>query len=252
MEKTKKSSGDIILKGIGVRKRNFVIYICCLVAGIVLIAAALVAFVFAGESLADELLMGLGCSTIPTIVAAYLIDRASEKRNESKIKTLRSHFLWFLPYGVMSLMRVVIENYPRADGEEAFYDCFDSSISSMKEQTFDSEHPQKEARAIKKLKRDFSFGMGFCKRVAKSISEHEYELEINDVFSRKELLRIEGLPDDFKEIKESTTLEEMVDLVKDLVDETIDYFPEEIGNRVVRTTIIRNGKIDNWKEITKK
>ena len=64
---------------LNVKKSNFIIYVVCLIIGLLFIGIAVLLYVFYPNTIADEIMLSIGCSTIPTVVTAYLIDQASEK-----------------------------------------------------------------------------------------------------------------------------------------------------------------------------
>lgn len=252
MNKEKKTVGDKILKGIGVRRSNFIIYICCLMAGIVLIISAILSYDYIKETFVDELLFGLGCSTIPTVVAAFLIDRASEKRNEYKIESFRLHFLGCIPFGFLSVMKTVIKSFSSGDFEKPFYDAFKESIVAMKGEIYLDKDAERVALRIEQLKKDLKYGAFLCKKETKDILADVYELEINNIFSNDELLALEFLAENLDGLMESDDLYEMAELLEELVDDMIKSFPKEIGSKTNRTVVVKKGIIRNWLEITKK
>ena len=54
-----------------------------------MVIVSIVIYVNNPSTLFDEIIMSLGCSTIPTVATAYLIDRAAEKRDAVKHNELR-------------------------------------------------------------------------------------------------------------------------------------------------------------------
>ena len=87
-----------------VKKSNFIIYIVCLIVGLVFIGVAILLFMIRPGTIIDEILLSVGCSTIPTVITAYLIDRASEKREIKRIAELRNSF--FVGYA----SRITLDN----------------------------------------------------------------------------------------------------------------------------------------------
>ena len=237
---------------LNVRKSNFIIYVSCLVAGILLIAGAIIAYCVNKETIADELLLSIGCSTIPTVVTAYLIDQASEKRNAAKTRELRDHFLWGMPHGLLWIMKTIIEFYPTGDGSKPFYDSFKDSVSFMKNKEFDDEHFLEQGKEIAKLLNNsyLGYGIGLCLRNCKAIIDHNYELEINSVFTKYELLTIADLYEECERIQKVYRLCEMAEYIRVFVDAVIEWIPE-IAERTKRTAIIENERIKNWADISK-
>lgn len=235
-----------------VRKSNFIIYVSCLAIGFLMIIGAIIAYCVNKETIADELLLGIGCSTIPTVVTAYLIDQASEKRNAAKTKELRQHFLWGMPHGLLWIMKAIIEFYPTGDGSKPFYDSFKDSVSFMKNKEFDDEHFLEQEKEITKLLSNsyLGYGIGLCLRDCKTIIDHDYELEISSVFSKDELLTIAYLFEECELIQKVYHLCEMAEYIKAFVDVVIERIPE-IAERVKRTAIIEKGRIKNWADISK-
>ena len=105
------------------------------VVGIVLMAISV--FIFAkcyNELHWDEIFMGIGCGLFPTVVVAYLIDFANEKREIERIKSLRETAIWRMSYGLLLVAKIVIEEFGKIKNEnnKSFADVYKESINKMK------------------------------------------------------------------------------------------------------------------------
>ena len=77
---------------LNVKKSNFVIYLMCLLIAFILIGISMVIFSVNPQTLWDEAFLGIGCSMLPTVITAYLIDQSAEKREAKKLASLRISF----------------------------------------------------------------------------------------------------------------------------------------------------------------
>lgn len=238
---------------LNVKKSNFIIYAACLGIGLALIAASIVIFYKSNASFFDELLLSIGCSTIPTVITAYLIDQASEKRNIKRIKELRNHFLWGAPHGFLWIMKTIIEFYSPDSNSDciSFYALFKKSVVFMQNKKFDDNDFLAQSNEIKSLLASYNLGYGIelCQRDCKSIIDHNYELEINGIFTKEELLVVSYLFEECEKIQNSYRLCEMAEVIDILVDSVIKTFTEieEKANRIVK---FENKHIFNWAEIS--
>ena len=237
---------------LNVKKSNFIIYLICLLIGIVLIIGGIILFNCNKDLIWDELFLSIGCSTIPTVITAYLIDQASEKRNKLKILELRNHFLWGMPHGLLWIMKTIIESYPCGITNESFYNCFKSSILVMENKHFSDEDFQIEIEERKRLlnESNLGYGIGLCLRDCKAIIDHDYSLEMNGIFSKDELLTISFLYEECVRIQKLYRICEMAEYLKCLVDAVLERIPE-INIKASRVAIIKDNRIDNWIEISK-
>ena len=202
----------------------------------------------------DEILLSVGCSTIPTVVTAYLIDQASEKRNARRIKELRDHFLWGMPHGLLWIMKIIVEFYipfNDSDGEKSLNELFCESIRTMENKTFDRGDIFTESNEIKELlaNHNLGYGIALCCDQCKSILSHDYELEINNVFSKEELLAISYLLDECIIIQKTYRLCEMAELIRIFVKNTIEKI-SEIKEKASRFAVLKNRRINNWPDIS--
>ena len=235
-----------------VKKSNFIIYISCLFFGVVLIVRGIISFCCNKDLIFDELLLSIGCSTIPTVVTAFLIDRASEKRNAAKILELRDHFLWGMPQGLMWIMKTIIESYTCKATNNTFHECFKQSILIMKNKQFSDYDFQLETEERKWLLGDsrLGYGLSLCLRDCKAIIDHDHSLEMNGVFSKDELITVAFLYEECERIQKVWRLCEMAEYIECFVDAVIEKIPE-IKIKANRIAIIKNGLVDNWIDISK-
>lgn len=235
-----------------VKKSNFIIYIVCLIIGSLFIGLSVLLYVYHSNTLADEILLSIGCSTIPTVVTAYLIDQASEKREGKRIAELRTHFLWGMPHGLLWIMKQVIERYyPFEDSEnKSFYSCFVDSVNMMKTVKYGDEELERQKNDIEALLKDIDYGISLCVRDCQSIISHDYELEINKIFTKNELLAVSYLLEECQRIKKSFILCEMAEYIELFAKNTIENIPET-KIKAERTVKIKNRIIGNWYEISK-
>lgn len=237
---------------LNVKKSNFIIYVVCLIIGLLFIGIAVLLYVFYPNTIADEIMLSIGCSTIPTVVTAYLIDQASEKRENKRILELRNHFLWGMPHGLLWIMKQIIERYhPSVNStNKSFYDCFIDSVEVMKSINYGYEELEQQKDDIDAILKDIDYGISLCVRDCQSIISHDYELEINKIFSKEELLAISYLLEECQRIKNSFILSDMAEYIELFVKNIIKSIPETKA-KADRNVELKNKIVRNWYEISK-
>lgn len=236
-----------------VKKSNFFIYLICSIVGITLIVIAILIFPFCSNVIWDELLLSVGCSTIPTVATAYLIDRASEKRNIKKRKELRRNFMWGIPNGVLWIMKVIVESYcPHQEKEESFLVLFKEAISIMKNTPPNSHALSSERQTVNELfyRKNMNYGITLCEQSCKTILDNSCELELEEVFTKSELLTIESLYEDVQILPVSYVVNELGEYIETIVDNMMNSFTE-IKEKAIRTIEIHNGIVKKWSSLTK-
>lgn len=87
-------------------------------------------------------------------------------------------------------------------------------------------------------------------RDCQSIISHDYELEINKIFSKEELLAISYLLEECQRIKNSFILFDMAEYIELFVKNTIKSIPETKA-KADRNVELKNKIVRNWYEISK-
>ena len=237
---------------LNVKKSNFIIYITCLLVGLIMIGVAIILFAFCPNTIIDEILLSIGCSTIPTVITAYLIDRVSEKSESERIKKLRKDFLWGMPHGLLWIMKIIVERYyPISNSnDKSFYSCFLISIEKMKSIQYGYEETEKQTAEISAILKSIDYGVSLCIRDCQSIILHDYELEINSIFTKEQILAVSYLLEECQNIMKSFILSEMAENIELFVNTAIENI-SEIKVKAERILNLNNGIVRNWYEISK-
>ena len=233
---------------IGVNKVNFWIYLGCTIVAFLIITAGIICFVKAPSSCSDEILFGIGCGVFPTIMVAYLIDLANEKRSEKKIISYRDSFLWGFPHGVLWLAKEVIEYFYNKKEQSgfSFKATFDLAISVMKAINDESYNTNLKA----KFKENIKYGLSLIARDTKAIIDNQQMLVMNGVFTVDEIKIMEYALSECTTILSCIRISEMGEYVEILVDWLYRELPE-IRKIMDRIAIVENNNIRNWSEIQK-
>ena len=245
-------SCEVYYMVLNVKKSNFFVYAGCLVFGLLLIVASIIMYLQCPNSLFDEIMLSIGCSTIPTVITAYLIDQASEKRDIKRIAELRSDFMWGMPHGLLWIMKIIIERYYpfESSNNKSMYNCFEDSIRLMASVKYGDEELQRHKNEVEAVLKDIDYGISLCIDGCRSIISHDYELEINKIFTKDELLAISYLLEECQIIKKTFILSEMAEYIKLFVKNTIEKIPE-IYEKTERTVVLKNRIVRNWYDISK-
>lgn len=235
-----------------VKKSNFIVYFWSFAIGMFLIIISIILYYLKCPELVNNIFLSIGCSTIPTVMVAYLIDRANEIREAEKIRKLRDSFLWGMPYGLLWISKVVIEEYYPFDDTKGqpFINVFNKAISIMETikvvENDNAAYENQRDNLMKKL----DYGISLCFGHCKSILDHEYELQINSIFSKDELINIRYLFEECERIKNSYLIAETAEYIKVFV-EVIYNGIKEVKIKLDRNIIIENHRIRNWIELSK-
>lgn len=235
-----------------VKKRNFFIYLFSLVAGFILISIAATLLHFNNSIIIANIFLSIGCSTMPSIIVAYLVDRANETRDLIKVKKLRDSFLWGMPYGLLWIARVIIEEYYPFDNASniSFYSCFKQGITKLRLKRPSSKGIFEYENERNNLMNKLDYGISLCLRDCKALMEHDFELEINSIFNKDEMLNIKYLYEECEKIKHSYVLSETAEYIE-LFIKTVYEGINEVKIRLDRNIVFKNRYIDNWFEISK-
>jgi len=237
-----------------VNRLNFIIYLSCLLFGIILISIAIVLYHTCQNLLLDEILLGIGASTVPTVLTAYLIDYSSEERQRKRIIELRDHILCGMPYGLLWIMRVIVEEYSSSDivSGKSLKECFNIAIENMENFYFVNDYDAIDQKAKReKLFERLKYGFDLCLRDCGSIVLHEYDFEINGIFIREEIQSIKFLFEECECIPQMTVISEIGERIRVAVDNVCGDI-KEVSEMVNRKVTIKKNRISNWIEIIKK
>lgn len=235
-----------------VKKSNFIVYLWSMAIGVFLIIISIILYCLKCPELVNNIFLSVGCSTIPTVLVAYLIDRANETREAGKIRQLRDSFLWGMPHGLLWISKVIVEEYyPFDDAKgQSFIDVFNTAISNMETiKVFENDFVAYENQRDNLMKK-LDYGISLCLRDCKSILDHEYELQINSIFSKDELINIRYLFEECERIKNSSIIAETAEYIKLFVEEIYKGI-NEVKIKLDRNIIIENHYIRNWAELSK-
>lgn len=234
---------------LGVKKKNLIVYIVCLFLGALLISLS---FLFKSDSVWKDIFIGLGCSSIPTALTAFFIERISVQNEIDKRNRLRSSFLWGLPHGVIWIAKTIIEEYysSNSNNEISFIDAFKASIENMEHVNANAYDLEKYAEIRENTINKLSYGCSLCIRDGESILQNKYELKIEDIFSEDEILAIQYLYDDCNTIKDYSVICEMAECIKQFINVIYEGIPE-VKAKFDRMAIIENNCIKNWVELSK-
>lgn len=235
----------------GVKKANFWIYISMFAVGIVLIAISV--FIFAkccNELYWDEIFMGIGCSLFPTVVVAYLIDFANEKRKIERIKSLRETAIWRMSYGLLLVAKIVIEEFGKTKNEnnKSFADVYKESINKMKHTNPLLYLDVNNINDRKNLMLRLEFGLSMCESTCSEIINNSVDYKINGIYSEDEINILKSLISECNHIRVSSIITDTADFIEQLLNVAIDGFPE-IKAKMKKTIIINKGVIKNLNEM---
>lgn len=230
----------------GVNKGNLIIYLGCTIGALLIIAGGIVCFENAPSSCADEILFGTGCAVFPTVMVAYLIDFANEKRSRTKIMSYRDSFLWGFPHGVLWLAKQVIECFYNTNEQStlSFKVAFDLAISVMKNINDGSY----DTYCKTEFKKNIKYGLGLITRDTKAIIDNQQMLVMNGVFTMDEIKIMEYALSECTTILSCIRISEMGEYVEILVNELYRSLPE-IRKKMDRIAIVENNNIRNWSKI---
>lgn len=234
---------------LGVKKKNLIVYVACLFLGALLI---ILSFLFKSDSVWKDIFIGLGCSSIPTALTAFFIERISVENEIDKRNKLRVSFLCGLPHGVIWIAKTIIEEYyPSSLADEiSFIDAFKVSIENMEHIDVNAYDLKKYVEIRKNIINKLSYGCSLCTRDGESIWQNKYELNIDNIFSDDEMLAIRYLRDECRTIKNYSVICEMAECIKQVINVIYERIPE-IKEKLDRKAIIENNRIKNWVELSK-
>ena len=157
-----------------------------------------------------------------------------------------------MPHGLLWIMKQIIERYYPFENsiDKPFYNCFLDSIEVMKSIKFGYEDIEKQSEEINAVLKDIKYGISLCTRDCQSIISHDYELEINKIFTKEELLAVAYLFEECQKIQKSFILSEMAEYIDLFVKNSIEKIPE-IKTKTDRKPELKNKIIRNWYEISK-
>jgi len=232
---------------IGVNRSNFFIYLVCIIVSLLLIVGGIICFYQIPFSCADEILFGIGCGTLPSIIIAYLIDFANEERNNKKIKSCRDFFLFGLPHGVLWLAKEVIQVfYDKKEEDNLSFKCtFDLAVSKMED--FNNVSYNFYPNFIDSIK----YGLDLIVQNAEKIMRNEQLLIIDGVFTQDEILTIKYALDECKTtIRNCACVPENGENIRLLINDFYKDFPE-IKVKMDRIAVIKDNKLKNFPDIQK-
>lgn len=234
---------------LGVKKKNLIVYIVCLFLGALLISLS---FLFKSDSVWKDIFIGLGCSSIPTALTAFFIERISVQNEIDKRNRLRNSFLWGLPHGVIWIAKTIIEEYysSNSNNEISFIDAFKASIENMEHVNANAYDLEKYAEIRENTINKLSYGCSLCIRDGESILQNKYELKIEDIFSEDEILAIQYLYENCNTIKDYSVICEMAECIKQFINVIYERIPE-VKAKFDRMAIIENNHIKNLVELSK-
>lgn len=234
---------------LGVKKKNLIVYIVCLFLGALFITLS---FLFKSDSIWKDIFIGLGCSSIPTALTAFFIERISVENEIDKRNKLRDSFLWGLPHGVIWIAKTIIEEYYplNSSNEISFIDAFKASIGNMERVDANSYDLDEYVKIRKNIINKLSYGCSLCTRDSGSILQNKYELKIGNIFSEDEIQAVQFLYDDCNTIKDYSVICEMAECIKHFINVIYEEIPE-IKAKLDRKAIIENKRIKNWVELSK-
>lgn len=230
---------------LGVKKKNFILYVIFLFFGISLIVLA---FAFIYVVSLKEILLGLGCGFVPTVLTAYFMDRINIISENEKRQNLREVFLFGLPYSVAYVAKIIIEEYySNALNKEVFKNAFEQSVEEMSKITSDdiNLNGYENKKILKKLSNAFLY----YKRDSESLINNKHLLIINNVFSASEIHTITYMKMDIENIEQCYIIAEIADYLKLFVNGLYDKFPE-VRAIFDRQAIIEKKHIKNWTELS--
>ena len=230
---------------LGVKKKNFILYVIFLFFGISLIVLA---FAFIYVVSLKEILLCLGCGFVPTALTAYFTDRINLISENEKNQNLREVFLFGLPYSVAYVAKIIIEEYySNALDREVFKEAFEQSVEEMSKITTDdiNLNGYENKKILKKLSNAFLY----YKRDSESLINNKHLLIINNVFSASEIHTITYMKMDIENIEQCYIIAEIADYLKLFVNGLYDKFPE-VRAIFDRQAIIEKKHIKNWTELS--
>lgn len=229
---------------------TFTIYVFVLSLGLILIIISVLCFLHIKELYWDEVLLGFGCSTVPSALTAYFIDLANEKNKQELRIKLRKSFLFGFPMGVIWLSKTVIENFYCKEKSCSFKAAFDEAIKNMKSIKPNELDFQEYGKLRNQLLENLNYGLSLCNKDSELFIKERVYLEANDIFSEDELLSIKSFNDCCNRIKTISRIDELAEYLEVWINQMIKRIPE-IKQKYERITeFYENGMIKNWEYIS--
>lgn len=167
------------------KKYNFITYLILFILGVSLVIAS--ALLKNKCEVWPDIMMGLGCSTIPTAIAGYLIDKINNKNVINRFKAVRKFSLWALPFGVFEMAKNVVESYCDTKNIKiSFKSAFDCAIDFMNNKGKNDFNMNIDECKVFLKRLDYAFNI--CIKDSKIILDNKLQLLMDNIFLNKNLL----------------------------------------------------------------
>lgn len=236
-----------MLKGktLGVKSSNFIVYLICLVAGFVLVGIAIILYVTKQDSFVVNLLVGLGCSALPTALTAYFIDSLTDKRNLDRVRRLRNDNLWTVPHCFYRISKIIVERYSTGDSKDkSLIQCVKDSFAALKVRHFDSENEYDKFAELGDLLDDLSDIFRLCKNDTNEILRDKHTFQTEGIFSNDELIVLRETEEDCTRIMMESNLKEALESIGIMIERAYGGI-DEIKNKLDGIAEIEGGHLKN-------
>ena len=199
---------------LGIKKKNFIIYIIVLFIGIVCIVCSY----FCNEILKD-LLSNIGWGFVPSIITAYLIDRVNIQNDNKRKNDVRTYFLKGLTVNSVFLAKNIInEFYDGDEVNESLYNVCKKTIEDYIDLEFKNKNIEIETKENKESKRHIIAQVLGCKEKACEIDKDISKLMINEILNENEIAHIRSFIMVCNEISVNTNLIDFADKLGEMIE----------------------------------
>ena len=203
------------------------------------------------DSYVINLLVGLGCSALPTALTAYFIDSLTDKRNLMRVRKLRSDNLWSLPYSFYQISKIIAERYHPGDNKDkTLIQCVKDSFLALTLRRYSSEDPYDKSSELSDLLDDLNASFRLIKNDITDILEDKHTFEAEGVFSRDDITALKNIIEGCERIEVESELETALEGIKLMIDEAYENIGEiqEILNNIA---VLEDSHLKNVSDFNK-
>lgn len=222
---------------LGIKKKNFIIYIIILFIGIVCIVCSY----FCNEILKDAL-SNIGWGFVPSTITAYFIDRVNIQNENKRKNEVRTYFLKGLIINTIFLAKSIInEFYEGDDVNESLYNVCKKTIGDRIDLELKNKNIEIETEENKESKRHIIAQTLGCKEKACEIDKDISKLMINEILNENEIAYIRSFIMVCNEISINNNLIDFLDKLREMIEYL--YFIKEIRTIFDKKIKMKNHKV---------
>ena len=200
-----------------------------------------------------EILIGIGCSTIPTVILTYLIERINLKDLVAKKEMYKNSVVCQVPYAIAKTAQLIINTFmpiEKDQSQNSFQDLLRLSINNMKSINPGEDEITKHANIrdafLKRLKFPFSI---ICETYKRIDTNKDFFL-INNIFSEEEIIFYYNLREEFDYSLNLSLISEIGEGLEEFFNYVVQYSPK-VKKLLETKPTLKNGIIQHWDAIVK-